>query len=129
DAGEAVGLLGTNGAGKSTLLKAVSGVVPSGGGTVRFGGDDLTGASPRRILDAGIVHVPGGRATFPNLTVAETLRVGCWPFRRDKGRVEAALDRAFAAFPLLQDRTEQLAGTMSGGQQQMLAVARGLLHE
>jgi branched-chain amino acid transport system ATP-binding protein len=128
-AGEAVGLLGTNGAGKSTLLKAVSGVVPSTRGTVRFGGADLTGASPRRVLDAGIVHVPGGRATFPNLTVAESLRVGCWPFRRDRGRVEAGLDRVGEAFPLLRQRMGQLAGTLSGGQQQMLAVARGLLHD
>jgi branched-chain amino acid transport system ATP-binding protein len=128
-AGDAVGLLGTNGAGKSTLLKAISGIVPVVGGAIRLDGVDVTGASPRRILDRGIVHIAGGRATFPNLTVAESLRVGCWSFRRDKPRVSDAVDRAFATFPLLHERSRQLAGTLSGGQQQMLAVARGLLHE
>lgn len=129
DAGEAVALLGTNGAGKSTLLKAVSGVLPVGSGSVVVDGVDLTGADARRVLEAGIVHVPGGRATFPHLTVAESLRVACWPFRSDKGRIAVGLDRVYDAFPILASRGDQAAGTLSGGEQQMLALARGLLHD
>jgi ABC-type branched-subunit amino acid transport system ATPase component len=127
--GEAVALLGTNGAGKSTLLKAVCGVLAAERGRVRIDGIDVTGADPRRILSAGVVQVPGGRATFPELTVEESLRVACWPFRHDRARVEAGCARVFDRFPILGERRGQLAGTLSGGQQQMLALARALVHE
>ena len=129
DPGEAVGLLGTNGAGKSTLLKAACGMLPIESGRVLVDGDDVTGASPRVILDKGLVQVPGGRATFPSLTVEESLRVAAWTFRHDKGRVSTAYDRVYETFPILGERRSQLAGTLSGGQQQMLALARGLVHD
>jgi ABC-type branched-subunit amino acid transport system ATPase component len=127
DPGEAVGLLGTNGAGKSTLLKAVCAMLPLKAGRILIDGDDVTGASPRAVLDRGIVQVPGGRATFPSLTVDETLRVAAWPFRKDRDRVEAGRRRVFDTFPILEERRSQLAGTLSGGQQQMLALARALV--
>lgn len=123
--GEIVALLGTNGAGKSTLLKAISGVLPVQGGSVTFAGADITGARPDRIVAAGLVQMPGGRATFPGLTVAENLRVGGITVRRaDRdARVSAVLEQ----FPVLAERRHQLAGTMSGGQQQMIALGRALM--
>ena len=124
--GEAVALLGTNGAGKSTFLRAVSGVQPMTAGRVLLDGDDVTGQGPRVLLDRGVVHVPGGHCTFPRLTVDESLRVAMWPFRDDRGRVEAALDRIHDKFPILLERRDQLAGSLSGGEQQMLALARAL---
>ncbi len=127
--GEAVGLLGTNGAGKSTLLKAACGMLPIEGGSVLIAGEDMTKASPRAILDRGLVQIPGGRATFPSLTIDESLRVAAWPFRKDKGRVQAGFDRVFETFPILGERRSQLAGTLSGGQQQMLALARALVQD
>ncbi len=126
DAGESVALLGTNGAGKSTFLRAVSGVQPTTAGRVLLDGDDVTGQGPRALLDRGVVHVPGGHCTFPRLTVDESLRVAMWPFRDDRGRVEAALDRIHDRFPILLERRGQLAGSLSGGEQQMLALARAL---
>ena len=123
--GEIVALLGTNGAGKSTLLKAISGILPVRAGTVTFDGADITGARPNRIVAAGLVQMPGGRATFPGLTVAENLRIGGITVRRSErdGRVADVLEQ----FPVLAERREQLAGTMSGGQQQILALARALM--
>ncbi len=129
DEGEAVGLLGTNGAGKSTLLRAACGMLPIERGSVLVAGEDMTKASPRAILERGLVQVPGGRATFPSLTIDETLRVAAWPFRNDTTRVDAGIERVFAAFPVLADRRSQLAGTLSGGEQQMLALARALMHD
>ena len=123
--GEIVALLGTNGAGKSTLLKAISGILPARAGSIRFADADITGARPNRIVAAGLVQMPGGRATFPGLTVAENLRIGgiTVPRSHRTGRVAEALDH----FPVLAERRDQLAGTLSGGQQQILALARALM--
>jgi branched-chain amino acid transport system ATP-binding protein len=115
--GEIVALLGTNGAGKSTLLRAISGVLPVRGGRVHFDGADVTGQRPDRLVRRGIVQMPGGRACFPGLTVEENLRVG-----PGGDGVAAVLDQ----FPDLATRRRQLAGTLSGGQQQMLALGRAL---
>jgi branched-chain amino acid transport system ATP-binding protein len=125
DAGEIVALLGTNGAGKSTLLRAVSGVLPVRRGRVRLAGADVTRMHSSRRVARGLVHMPGGRATFPGLTVDENLRVAALALRGVDAteRLAAALDR----FPVLAQRRRQLAGTMSGGQQQILALARALL--
>jgi len=124
-AGEIVALLGTNGAGKSTLLKAISGVLPIRGGTITFDGIDITGGRPNHIVRTGLVQMPGGRATFPGLTVAENLRIGgiTVPRTERNERVREVLDQ----FPVLAERHDQLAGTMSGGQQQMLALGRALM--
>jgi ABC-type branched-subunit amino acid transport system ATPase component len=123
--GEIVALLGTNGAGKSTLLKAISGVLPVRGGSITFDGVDITNAQANRIVAAGLVQMPGGRATFPGLTVAENLRIGGITVRRSErvARVRDVLEQ----FPVLAERRDQLAGTMSGGQQQMLALGRALM--
>jgi ABC-type branched-subunit amino acid transport system ATPase component len=126
-AGEAVALLGTNGAGKSTLLKAVCGLVRPSAGTVRCFGEDITLASTDRRVAAGLVQVPGGRATFPSLTVEENLRAGAWTFRRRRQLVRERLDRVLDLFPELGDRLDAAAGTLSGGQQQMLALGRALM--
>ena len=104
-------------------------MLPIEGGQVIIDGDDMTKASPRAILDRGLVQVPGGRATFPSLTIEESLRVAAWPFRNDKVRIKAAYERVYDTFPILGERREQLAGTLSGGQQQMLALARGLVQD
>jgi branched-chain amino acid transport system ATP-binding protein len=124
-AGELVALLGTNGAGKSTLLRTVSGVLRPTSGTVLLDGDDVTGARPARLVREGLVQMPGGRATFPGLTVAENLRIGAItvPAAERAARVEAVV----ALFPVLGERLVQLAGSLSGGQQQQLALARALM--
>lgn len=128
-AGEAVALLGTNGAGKSTFLRAVTNVQPMTSGRVLVDGVDVTSDAPQSLLKRGIVHIPGGHCTFPALTVGESLRIAMWPFRKDAGRVAAALDIVFERFPILKERIHQRAGSLSGGQQQMLALARALVHE
>jgi ABC-type branched-subunit amino acid transport system ATPase component/ABC-type branched-subunit amino acid transport system permease subunit len=125
--GEAVALLGTNGAGKSTLLRAVSGVVPPAAGTVTFAGSDLTGMRPHEIAARGIVQMPGGAGIFPSLTIDENLRVAGWLHRRDVAGREAALARVRGLFPVLADRAGERAGNLSGGQQQMLALAMVVL--
>jgi ABC-type branched-subunit amino acid transport system ATPase component len=124
-AGEVVALLGTNGAGKSTLLRAVSGLIRPAGGTVRFDGQDVTGARPVELVRRGLVQMPGGRATFPGLSVEENLRVGgiTAPRAERSDRVAEVLD----LFPWLAERRGQLAGSLSGGQQQQLALARALM--
>ena len=127
DAGEMVALLGSNGAGKSTLNKMVCGLCPAAGGTVRFDGRDLTGAHYREVVRAGLIQVPEGRKIFPNLSVRENLELGS--FTRARARRAANLERMFALFPRLRERIDQHAGTMSGGEQQMLAIARGLMAE
>ena len=123
--GEVVALLGTNGAGKSTLLRAVSGLIRPAAGTVRFDGADVTGARPVDLVRRGLVQMPGGRATFPGLSVEENLRVGgvTAPRAERADRVTEVLD----LFPWLADRRAQLAGSLSGGQQQQLALARALM--
>ena len=125
DAGEIVALLGTNGAGKSTLLRTISGLLRARAGTIELDGIDITRARPHALVRRGIVQMPGGRATFPGLSVRENLRVGTVTVpRADRAdRVDAVLER----FPWLKDRSHQLAGTLSGGQQQMVALARALV--
>jgi branched-chain amino acid transport system ATP-binding protein len=124
-AGSVVAVLGANGAGKSTLARAASGLVPSSGGTITFDGKNITKAKPHEIRRAGLVHIPEGRGIFPGLSVQENLRmavrrVGTPDERRD------AVSRSYEMFPRLADRRSQRAGTLSGGEQQMLALARAL---
>ena len=125
--GEIVALLGSNGAGKSTLNNTVCGLVAPSAGRVVFDGRDLTGAKTRDIVRAGLIQVPEGRRVFPNLSVQENLELGS--FARARERRAANLERVYTTFPRLAERTRQLAGTMSGGEQQMLAIGRGLMAE
>jgi branched-chain amino acid transport system ATP-binding protein len=127
DAGEMVALLGSNGAGKSTLNKMVCGLCPAWGGRVRFDGKDLSGAHYRDVVKAGLIQVPEGRKVFPNLSVLENLELGS--FTRARERRAANLEKVFGIFPRLRERSRQNAGTMSGGEQQMLAIGRGLMAE
>jgi branched-chain amino acid transport system ATP-binding protein len=124
--GEAVGLLGANGAGKSTMLRAISGLVRLTAGTIRFAGDDIAALPPYRIAELGIAHVPEGRQVFPDLTVQENLEVGAY-VPRAKAERSRTLEMVYGIFPVLAERRRQRAGTMSGGEQQMLAVGRGLM--
>jgi branched-chain amino acid transport system ATP-binding protein len=124
--GEAVGLLGTNGAGKSTTLRAISGLVRLSSGTITFSGTNLASLPPHRITELGIAHVPEGRQVFPEMTVNENLEIGSYAPRAKPER-QRSLDLVFSIFPRLAERRGQLAGTMSGGEQQMLAVGRGLM--
>ncbi|HVX18805.1 MAG TPA: ABC transporter ATP-binding protein [Acidimicrobiales bacterium] len=126
EAGETVALLGTNGAGKSTLLKTVSGLQPAARGTLRFEGHDITALAPHRRVELGIVQVSGGNAVFPGLSVRENLRVGAYTFLRDRRRVETEMIRVLDLFPSLRPRLDQAAGSMSGGEQQMVAIAKAL---
>ena len=119
---EVVALVGSNGAGKSTLLRALSGMIRPTGGDARLDGRSLVGLRPEQVVDLGIAHVPEGRRLFPGLTVRENLLVGAYSRR---GRAD--IDRALELFPRLRDRLDQLAGSMSGGEQQMCALARGLM--
>jgi ABC-type branched-subunit amino acid transport system ATPase component len=125
--GEFLALLGTNGAGKSTFLKAVSNLAPVTGGRIVFNGEDITGMAPDKIAAKGLAHVPGGRGSLPDLTVEENLRLGGHLVRHDKGTFSTGMDRALALFPWMGERRKQLAGTLSGGEQQMLAIARALV--
>ncbi|WP_408593737.1 ABC transporter ATP-binding protein [Limnohabitans sp.] len=125
--GELVALLGSNGAGKTTLNSVVSGLVPTWAGRVVFDGQDLTGAHYRSVVQAGLIQVPEGRKVFPNLSVLENLELGA--FTRARARRAENLLRVFDTFPRLRERQTQLAGTMSGGEQQMLAIGRGLMAE
>jgi branched-chain amino acid transport system ATP-binding protein len=125
--GEIVALLGTNGAGKSTLLNAVCGIVPPLAGTTLFDGVDITRAGPAGAARAGIVVVPGGKAVFPTLTVAEHFRAASWLFRTDKARVDASLEIVLREFPRLRERLDHPAGNLSGGEQQMLALGMAFI--
>ena len=125
--GEIVALLGSNGAGKSTLNNTVCGIVPAFSGRVLFDGQDITRAHYRQVVQAGLIQVPEGRKIFPNLSVRENLALGA--FARARGHREANLQRVLATFPRLQERLAQRAGTMSGGEQQMLAIGRALMAE
>jgi len=128
--GEVVGVLGLNGAGKSVSLKVVAGLLPAWAGTVTFLGEDITKISAEDRVARGMGHVPQGRQVFPEFTVAENLRLGAYTLRRrDRSRYKGALDGVFDRFPVLAERRDQLAGTLSGGQQAMLAVGRGLMSE
>jgi branched-chain amino acid transport system ATP-binding protein len=123
--GELVALVGANGAGKTTLLRVLSGVQPAAGGSVRFDGSDVTRASPRNRVKMGIVQVPEGRQVFGPLSVDDNLRLGA--FVRPAGEIASALERVFALFPILAAKRHETAGTLSGGQQQMLAIGRALM--
>ncbi|MBV9413113.1 MAG: ATP-binding cassette domain-containing protein, partial [Acidimicrobiia bacterium] len=125
--GEIVALLGTNGAGKSSLLRSVTGLLPASAGTVTFDGRDVTSAATESIAGMGLTMMPGGRGVFPSLTVAENLRVASWPLRRDRAAAEEARSRSIALFPILGERANQLAGNLSGGEQQMLSLAMAFL--
>lgn len=125
-AGEIVCLIGANGAGKSTVLKCVSGLLPPRAGVITFAGQDITRAPAHRIVELGLAHVPEGRRIFPRLTVLENLRLGAF-LRRDAAAVAQDVERSFGLFPILAERRGQTGGTLSGGEQQMLAIARALM--
>jgi branched-chain amino acid transport system ATP-binding protein len=124
--GELVSLIGANGAGKTTTLKAISGVLAPSAGRIVFEGEDITRASARRVLGLGIAHCPEGRRVFPYMTVRENLEMGCY-LRRDKAAIEADIRYLYDRFPILHERRAQAAGTLSGGEQQMLAISRALM--
>ena len=126
-AGELVAIVGANGAGKSTLLRSLSAVQPKSGGTVRFDGRDISRLPAHRVVAAGVCHVPEGRQVFAPLSVEDNLRLGAYLHRQERAWVERELDRVYTLFPILGERRAQLAGTLSGGQQQMLSIGRALL--
>ena len=125
DEGELVAIIGANGAGKTTLLMAISGVVPARGGSITFAGRPLAGLAPHEIVRLGVCQAPEGRRIFPRLTVRENLELGGFT-QRDRARVQHEVAEACGLFPVLGDRLGQLGGTLSGGEQQMLAIARAL---
>ncbi len=124
--GQIVSILGANGAGKTTLMKTVSGVMDPEKGTITFDGQQIQGSEPHKVVQKGIVHVPEGREVFPLLTVDENLSLGAYTLS-DKGQIDHDRDLVFSYFPVLKERRGQEAGTLSGGQQQMLAIGRGLM--
>jgi branched-chain amino acid transport system ATP-binding protein len=124
--GELVTLIGANGAGKTTTLKAISGLLRPAAGRIRFEGEDISGATAKKIIERGIAHCPEGRRVFPYMTVRENLEMGCY-LRRDSKAIAADMDRVFGRFPILAERRDQAAGTLSGGEQQMLAISRALM--
>jgi branched-chain amino acid transport system ATP-binding protein len=124
--GEIVTVVGSNGAGKSTTLKNISRLVRPGSGTLTFNGVDLTRLESHEVVELGVVQVPEGRKIFPEMTVTENLRMGSF-IKSARGDREANIERVFTLFPRLRERHKQLGGTMSGGEQQMLAIARGLM--
>ena len=124
--GQLVALIGANGAGKTTILKAISGLLTAASGSIVFDGADITHASARRVLSLGLAHCPEGRHVFPHMTVAENLEMGCY-LRSDRAEIAADLARIFDQFPRLAERRQQSAGTLSGGEQQMLAIGRALM--
>mgnify|MGYP005860002929 CR=1 FL=1 len=124
--GRVVTVLGANGAGKTTLLKTISGIMAPEKGQILFEGRDIAGWEPHRVVQAGIVHVPEGREVFPLLTVDENLALGAYT-RNDRAEIARDRDLVFSYFPILAERRAQEAGTLSGGQQQMLAIGRGLM--
>lgn len=126
DSGEIVTLIGANGAGKSTTLKTISGLLRPHQGKITLAGEDLCATSPHEIVAKGVVHVPEGRRVFGRLTVTENLEMGAFT-RTDLKGVREDLDRVFGMFPRLRERRTQVAGTLSGGEQQMLAIGRGLM--
>ena len=125
--GETAVLLGLNGAGKTTTVLTLAGMLKPWSGRITFMGHDVTGVDPRKLVAEGIVLVPEGRHVFPQLTVAQNLRLGAWPYKKDRKNTRAIVERAVEYFPRLSERWGQMAGTLSGGEQQMLAIARGLM--
>jgi branched-chain amino acid transport system ATP-binding protein len=125
-AGQVVALIGANGAGKSTTLRAVSRMIPLAAGSVELLGEDVTGLASHQLVARGMAHAPEGRGIFLNLTVRENLELGAY-LRRDRPGIDADAEQAYALFPILAERRSQVSGTLSGGEQQMLAVARALM--
>ena len=126
DEGQIVTLIGANGAGKSTTLRAISGLQKVQSGSILYGGEELTSLPAKEIVRRGIIHVPEGRRVFPDMTVAENLKIGAF-LRTDKAAIAQDMDYVYSLFPRLKERSWQLAGTLSGGEQQMLAVGRALM--
>jgi branched-chain amino acid transport system ATP-binding protein len=126
EAGQIVSLIGANGAGKSTTLRALSGLVRASSGNIEFAGKDITNCDARQIVQAGISHCPEGRQVFPRMTVLENLELGAYT-RSDKRNLESEYQAIYDYFPVLFDRRSQMAGTLSGGEQQMLAIGRALM--
>jgi branched-chain amino acid transport system ATP-binding protein len=127
EAGEVVSLIGANGAGKSTILRALTGLVQPSSGTIRFQDTALVGLAPHQIVRLGIGHVPEGRRLFPKMSVLENLRMGAY-LQSNKAEVAATLEMIYTHFPILKQRSQQRAGSLSGGEQQMLATARALMN-
>ena len=124
--GEIATLIGANGAGKSTTLRAITSIVPVKGGSIIFDGEDITHMDTQKIVERGIALVPEGRRVFANLTVLENLKIGAY-LRKDKAQIEKDIKYIYSLFPRLEERSWQLAGTLSGGEQQMLAVGRAMM--
>jgi len=124
--GAVVSVIGSNGAGKSTILKAISGLIPLYSGKIEFLGKEINGIPTNKIVGLGIAHVPEGRNLFPYMSVIANIRLGAY-LRKDKEGITAALERVFTLFPLLKERSNQKAGSLSGGEQQMLAIGRALM--
>ena len=125
--GELVAIVGANGAGKTTLLHTLSAVQRSSAGKIHFAGREITRLPAHKVVAAGICHVPEGRQVFPPLSVEDNLRLGGYSQRKEKGWIEGELEQVYTLFPILRDKRRQAAGTLSGGQQQMLAMGRALL--
>ena len=124
--GEIVGLLGPNGAGKTTTLQTLTGIIPAKAGSIMFGGKDLTKTPAHKIVEMGMAHVPEGRRVFADMSVYENLLMGAYT-RKDKNEIAQSLEMVYKRFPRLKERTGQRAGTLSGGEQQMLAMGRALM--
>lgn len=124
--GSIVTLIGANGAGKSTTLRAISGLIKGDGGSIRYAGEEIRGSAPHAIVGRGLCHVPEGRMVFANLTVKENLKMGAY-LQRDKAWIAGQMEYVFKVFPRLLERQAQAAGTLSGGEQQMLAIGRALM--
>jgi branched-chain amino acid transport system ATP-binding protein len=125
--GETVVVLGLNGAGKTTTVLTLAGMLKPWEGRISYDGEDVTKTEVEGMVKRGVILVPEGRRVFPNLSVEENLRVGAWAKRRDKDFIESQMERCFNYFPRMRERREQIAGTLSGGEQQMLAISRGLM--
>lgn len=125
-AGEIVALIGANGAGKTTTLKAVSGLIKPRSGQIKFQGSSIVGVPAHKLVEMGMAHIPEGRRIFANLTVLENLELGAYA-RKDRLQINRDMERVLQRFPRLHERLKQLGGTLSGGEQQMLAIARGLM--
>ncbi len=125
--GETVSLLGPNGAGKTTLLLTLSGILKTTEGRILFEGEDITNLNPHKIVSKGISHVPQGRHIFPTLSVLDNLMMGAYRHRRTKEDIKRDLDQIYQLLPVLQERTRQRAGTLSGGEQQMLSIGRAMM--
>jgi len=124
--GEIVTLIGANGAGKTTTLRAISGLLKPSGGSIFYREEPIAGVKPHKLVERGLSHAPEGRGIFSNLTLRENLQLGAF-LRRDQDGIEKDMQRGFTLFPILRERERQMAGTLSGGEQQMLSIARALM--